>query len=313
LNQVFKYIREFYTREFNLFYLLSVVLLLSILIYLNYWHGLERRYAAGGKTRLANFAGYYFLYFIPFATAFLLQLLFYKYCSYYKNTWFWIILFLAPAFFSFRVNFDFHKPLVKYFFTGVEQDFYLHCINWIVRVFVLLIPVFIVWLIKDRTNQPFYGTRGLDSARPYFIMLLIMVPLIALASTQKDFLQVYPKAKLLAEIPMNRWMDKMRYFFFELSYGFDFVSIEFFFRGFLILALLKICGQHCIIPVACFYCSIHFGKPMGEAISSFFGGLLLGIVSYNTGSIWGGLLVHLGIAWMMEMGGFLGNFFIKLK
>lgn len=313
MNQVFKYIREFYTREFNLFYVLSVVLFLSILIYLNYWHGLERRYAAGGKTRLANFAGYYLLYFIPFATAFLLQILFLKDCSYYKNAWFWIILFLAPAFFSFRVNFDFHKPLVKHFFTGVDQDFYLHCFNWIVRVFVLLIPVFIVWLIKDRTNQPFYGTRGLDSVMPYFIMLLIMVPLIALASTQKDFLQVYPKAKLLAEMPMNRWMDKVRYLFFELSYGFDFVSIEFFFRGFLILALLKICGQHCIIPVACFYCSIHFGKPMGEAISSFFGGLLLGIVSYNTGSIWGGLLVHLGIAWMMEMGGFLGNFFNKLK
>ena len=112
---------------------------------------------------------------------------------------------------------------------------------------------------------------------------------------------------------MNSWMDKWRYLVFELSYGFDFVSIEFFFRGFLILALMQICGQHCIIPVACFYCTIHFGKPMGEAISSFWGGLLLGIVSYNTGSIWGGLLVHLGIAWMMEMGGFLGSFFSKFK
>lgn len=112
---------------------------------------------------------------------------------------------------------------------------------------------------------------------------------------------------------MNSWTDKWRYLAFELSYGFDFVSIEFFFRGFLILGLLQICGKHCIIPVACFYCSIHFGKPMGEAISSFFGGILLGIVSYNTRSIWGGLLVHLGIAWLMEIGGFLGNFISKLR
>ena len=52
---------------------------------------------------------------------------------------------------------------------------------------------------------------------------------------------------------------------------------------------------------------------MGEAISSFFGGLLLGIVSYNTGSILGGLLVHLGIAWMMEIGGFLGALLGKFK
>lgn len=313
MNPVFKYIKEFYTKEFNFFYLLLVMLMLAVLIYFNYWHGLERRWVAGGKTRLANIAGYYLLYIIPFATAFLLQLLFFKDCRYYRNAWFWVILFLAPAFFSFRVNFDFHKRWVIETFTGTDQDFYLHGISWIVRVFVLLIPVFIIWLIKDSANQPFYGTKQLDNVKPYIIMLLIMLPLIALASTQKDFLHMYPKAKLLSGIPMNGWADKWRYVLFELSYGFDFVSIEFFFRGFLILALMRICGQHCIIPVACFYCTIHFGKPLGEAISSFFGGMLLGIVSYNTRSIWGGLLVHLGIAWMMEIGGFLGGSIGKLK
>ena len=52
---------------------------------------------------------------------------------------------------------------------------------------------------------------------------------------------------------------------------------------------------------------------MAEAISSFFGGTLLGIVAYNTGSIWGGLIVHLGIAWMMEIGGWVGVIFSKIK
>ena len=311
MKQVFKYIKEFYTKEFHFFYLFLVLAMLAILIYFNYWHGLEKRYVAGGETRLANFAGYYLLYFIPFASAFLLQLLFYKNCRYYKYAWFWVILFTAPAFFSFRVNFDFHKAWVIENFTGDDQDFYLHSINLIVRVFVVLIPVFIIWLIKDSNNQPFYGARALDNIKPYIIMLLLMIPLIALASTQKDFLLAYPKAKLLTEIPMNGWGDKWRYLVFELSYGFDFVSIEFFFRGFLILSLLNICGQHCIIPVACFYCAIHFGKPVGEAISSIFGGILLGIVSYQTRSIWGGLLVHLGIAWMMEIGGLLGSSLVK--
>ncbi|MEP7109744.1 MAG: CPBP family intramembrane glutamic endopeptidase [Ferruginibacter sp.] len=313
MSQVFKYIKAFYAKEFNFFYLLLIMTMLAILIYLNYWHGLEKRWASGDKTRWAGFAGYYLLYFIPFITAFLLQLLFFKDCSYYRDGWFWMILVLAPAFFSFRVNFDFHKSWVIGNFTSADQGFYLHSINWIVRVFVVLIPVYITWLVKDRNNQPFYGSRSLDQLRPYIIMLLVMVPLVALASTQKDFLHMYPKAKLLTGIPMNVWADKWRYPVFELCYGFDFVSIEFFFRGFLILALLQICRQHCIIPVACFYCTIHFGKPMGEAISSFFGGILLGIVSYNTRSIWGGLLVHLGIAWMMEIGGFIGNFFSKLR
>lgn len=278
--------------------------MLGTVIYLNYWHSLENRFAAGGKTWFSNFAGYWLLYFIPFATAFILQLFFCKDCSYFKNYWFWIILFLAPAFFSFRVNFDFHQPAIKKIWSSDELQFWLRCINWVVRVFILLIPVYIIWFIKDKSNQPFYGTRALDTIKPYLIMLLIMVPLLALASTQKDFLSMYPKAKFLTNLQMGH--QKWRYVLYELCYGFDFVSIEFFFRGFLILSLVKICGPHCIIPVACFYCTIHLGKPMAEAISSFWGGILLGIISYNTGSIWGGLIIHLGIAWFMEVGGWLG-------
>ena len=290
-----------------------VFLLLGVLIYLNYWHGLERKYIASATSKLSRFSWYYLLYFIPFARAFFFQLLFFKDCSYYKDGWFWTILILAPAFFSFRVNFDWQQNWIISKWTGLERVFYLYSINWVVRVIVLLIPVYFVWLIKDKGTQPFYGAVPLDSLKPYLLMLLIMVPLIALASTQNDFLQVYPKATLLNKIPSDTWVDKWRYVVFELCYGFDFVSIEFFFRGFLILALMRICGMHCIIPVACFYCAIHLGKPMGEAISSFFGGTLLGIVAYNTGSVWAGLIVHLGIAWMMEIGGWLGILFSKVK
>ncbi|MEP7237992.1 MAG: CPBP family intramembrane glutamic endopeptidase [Ferruginibacter sp.] len=309
MSAIFKYLQEFYQKEFKLWYFLVILFLLGIWIYLNYWHALESRFAAGGKTKWSNFFGYYFLYLIPFATAFLLQLFFYKDCTYYQNYWFWIILLLAPAFFSFRVNFTFHQSLIINNWSGDAQIFWLRSLNWVARVFAVLVPVFIIWLIKDRNNQPFYGTAALKDVKPYVIMLLIMIPLIALASTQKDFLQMYPKAKFIAQLdlPSKRW----HYIFYELCYGFDFVSIEFFFRGFLILSLLKICGPHCIIPVACFYCTIHFGKPMGEAVSSFWGGLLLGIVSYNTQSIWGGLIVHLGIAWLMETGSWLGMLFKK--
>ena len=309
MSPIFKYIQDFYQKEFKPGYFLIVLLLLGIYIYLNYWQGLENRFAAGGRTRLSNFFGYYLLYLIPFATAFLLQLLFYKDCNYYQNYWFWIILLLAPAFFSFRVNFNYQETVVEKIWSGDAQIFWMRCINWVVRVFAVLIPVFIIWFIKDRHNQPFYGTATLKDVKPYLIMLLIMIPLIALASTQNDFLQMYPKAKFITQLDLPS--KKLHYVIYELCYGFDFVSIEFFFRGFLILSLLKICGPHCIVPVACFYCTIHFGKPIGEAISSFWGGLLLGIVSYNTQSIWGGLIVHLGIAWLMEVGSWLGLLFKK--
>ena len=141
-------------------------------------------------------------------------------------------------------------------------------------------------------------------------MLLIMLPLIAAASTQPDFLSMYPKLKTIIENGEveNTWWQKT---LFELSYGTDFISIELFFRGFLILAFIKWAGKDAILPMACFYCTIHFGKPLAECISSYFGGIILGIVVYHTRSILGGLIVHLGIAWMMEVGGYIGNMFIK--
>jgi hypothetical protein len=77
----------------------------------------------------------------------------------------------------------------------------------------------------------------------------------------------------------------------------------------LVLAFAKWVGKDAILPMALFYCTIHFGKPLGECISSYFGGLILGIVIYHTRTIFGGLMVHVGIAWLMELGGYLGNKF----
>ena len=304
MSSILKYLRDFYTNDVKVFYFLLIVILVGACIYLNYWQHLELRLVTERDTWWGRFSGSYLLYFIPFVSAFFLQFLFYKKISWHRNYWFWIILVLAPAFFSFRVNFDLHQSLIKNFWTGDEQIFWIKSLNWVVRVFIVLIPVMIIWWIKDKSNQPFYGSRALRNLKPYLTMLPIMVPLIALASTQKDFLQMYPKAKFLQELnlPSKKWHCVI----YELCYVFDFVSIEFFFRGFLILSLYKICGPQCIIPVACFYCTIHFGKPLGEAVSSFWGGLLLGIISCNTRSIWGGLIVHLGIAWLMEAGSWLG-------
>ena len=91
---------------------------------------------------------------------------------------------------------------------------------------------------------------------------------------------------------------------YEISYGLDFVSIELFFRGFLVIGFIRFEGINTILPMAVFYCTIHFGKPLAECISSYFGGIILGVLAYRTKLILGGLMVHLGLAWMMEIGGY---------
>ncbi len=309
MSAIFKYLQDFWQKECKLSYFVVVLSLSALGIYLNYRYGIDANITGSGNTQWQNFRSRYLLYFIPFAGAFLLQLFFYTHCNYIKNPWFWAVLLLAPAFFAFRVNFDWHLSFVNNLQAGDLQIFIQRCSDLVVKVFVLLVPVFILWYIKDKKKQPFYGTATLTDLKPFIIILLMMIPLVLLAVTQKDFLHMYPRAKFLEALDLP--LKSGYYFLYELCYGLDFVSIEFFFRGFLILSLIKICGAQCIIPAACFYCAIHLGKPAAEAISSFWGGLVLGIISYNTKSIWGGLIVHLGMAWFMEAGSAIGLLFKK--
>ena len=136
---------------------------------------------------------------------------------------------------------------------------------------------------------------------PYFVLLGLMIPLLILAGFGYDFQLVYPKLQLI-NYESRSWLENL---FFELCYGIDFFTIELFFRGFIILAFIKYAGKSAILPMAVFYCTIHFGKPVAECVSSYFGGLILGAIVYNTKSIWGGLIIHLGIAWIMEIIGLL--------
>jgi hypothetical protein len=215
-----------------------------------------------------------------------------------------VILFIAPIIFSLKMEIYTHLALTN---NEAMNHYWNRVLYWPVRLAMTLFILFILWK-SFYPDKAFFGlTTKQFEWRPYAIMLLIMVPLIAAASTQADFLHMYPKLKMVSgdinHSPIA-WMYKL---LFELSYGSDFLSIELFFRGFLILGFVQWAGKDAILPMACFYCTIHFGKPLGECVSSYFGGLLLGIVVYHTRSIFGGLMVHLGIAWLMEAGGYIGN------
>ncbi|MGN6400905.1 MAG: CPBP family intramembrane glutamic endopeptidase, partial [Flavisolibacter sp.] len=249
---------------------------------------------------LQQYLSWFVVFLIAFSFAYLLQALLLQ-STIFSNKNFLYLLLIAPAIFAWKMSFS----LDFYFTSNADlNNYWNHVVYWPLRLIVVTTALYIVWQTFDK-NQNFYGLgAGHFNAKPYFIMLLIMVPLIAAASTQPDFLAVYPKLKnvqYLSGQHNNGWYKLL----YELSYGSDFFSIELFFRGFLVLAFVKWAGKDAILPMAVFYCTIHFGKPLGECISSFFGGLLLGIVTYNTRKILGGLIVHLGVAWMMELGGYI--------
>ena len=302
MKEIFGYISDYY-QSVDKRIVVATIFFTGFLIYLNYRHSLEQRLCFANGSFTSDFFGHYLIFMVAFALPYLLCIVF-KQVNYFSSVKFLALVILAPAIFALKmaVNFRFTISDNERWSLYWNKVFY-----WPLLVLLVAAILFIIWKLFH--NSPsFYGLQAKNfNWKPYLIMLLVMLPLLAAASTQHDFLSMYPKMKTVTAVANGSsqpWLYKLLY---QLSYGSDFFTIEFFFRGFLVLGFVAFAGKDAILPMACFYCTIHFGKPLGECISSFFGGLLLGIVVYNTKSILGGLIVHLGIAWLMEIGGSIGN------
>ncbi len=190
---------------------------------------------------------------------------------------------------------------------------------WFSRCFVnvqqfvtLCVPVALFWLAIDRKRVPLYGCtlKNYHSA-PYIWMLIALAPFVFGVSFLDDFRAMYPRyytneAALYWGLPRVAPIGA-----FLLCYALGFLAVEFFFRGFMLRVFKPQLGARIILIAAGMYCLIHFRKPMIEAISSFFGGLLLGVIAYYGRSIAGGVLAHLGLAFMMEAAGYVQIFVLN--
>jgi hypothetical protein len=298
MKKIAGYLKDYFLNVDKKIFVLSSLFIAGA-IYINYHFKLEKIIV-----RLPfwqKYGAWFLIFFIAFSFPYVLSFLFRKKIK--KDPKFFLLLFIAPALFAWKlsatIQFNFYADEAK-------NKYWNHIAYWPFKLLIIAACLWVIWKLFEK-KQPFYGFNLKNfNPGPYLIMLLIMVPLVAAASTQKDFLFMYPKLKnvqFFLHGENKGWYQLL----YELSYGSDFLSIELFFRGFLILAFVKWAGKEAILPMALFYCTIHFGKPLGECISSYFGGIILGVITYNTQTIFGGLMVHLGIAWMMELGGYLGT------
>jgi membrane protease YdiL (CAAX protease family) len=76
----------------------------------------------------------------------------------------------------------------------------------------------------------------------------------------------------------------------------DLFGWEFLFRGFLLFALVEICGPYAILLQAVPFTIAHIGKPAIETYSCIIGGTLFGLVAYRTKSFIYPFLIHWMIA-----------------
>jgi len=300
MREILIQLRDF-ARSQNPAYCACLMVFCGISVYMNYTLGIQNtmNIYSGYK----EFFCYVALYAVHTLVAYLLYSFFSGNYSFWNKPGFLTLLFLSFCIFAFRAVASKHREYVALWSSEGQVRINQFVFNDLFRLSYLIIPVIIIWFFADR-DQPLYGVSFRDhKAKVYWVLLFCMVPLIIGASFLSDFLDYYPRFRVLQRYDSPSWKIWM----YELCYGMDFSSIELFFRGFMVMAFARYVGIHAILPMASFYLSIHFGKPVGETVSSFFGGTILGVISYHSRSIFGGIMVHAGIAWLMEIGGYLGN------
>ncbi len=161
----------------------------------------------------------------------------------------------------------------------------------------LVVPLLCCLLLKKRPADYGWKLRGATRGWQYYVgMYAIILPAILVAAQTKLFQHTYPFYGLRAGESV--WP---RLIVWELLYAWQFIALEFFFRGFMVHGLRKQLGFYSVLVMVTPYCMIHFGKPYPETVGSIIAGVVLGIMSLRTRSIWMGAALHIAVAWSMDL------------
>jgi membrane protease YdiL (CAAX protease family) len=129
--------------------------------------------------------------------------------------------------------------------------------------------------------------------RTYLLSLLLILPGLLLASFTPTFGRTYPLYRLAGR-------SLFELVLWEIEYASMIFALEFFFRGYLLFGLRRAFGSQALFIAMVPYCMWHFTKPWTEALGSIVAGIVLGTLALASRSIWGGVLVHVAVAWTMD-------------
>ncbi len=306
MRKIWSLLKNHWHQDFSLLYYLSIVLFLAVGLSINYYLGLENQIIDRPPYKPIRVLWYLLLYGTAYYGACFLMIFFKKRKDLLFSKQFWILTATGILLISMNSGFPFMPYLLKQFDADIKIYRWLYAIaSNTVGFIIITVPILCIYYFTQSKSN-LYGLYSTNfDFKPYYSILLIIAPFILCASFLPSFQNYYPTYKTNLATEILHWPSWMPMIIYEFVYGMDFFNIEFIFRGFMVIGLVHILGKDTIIPMVAMYCFIHFGKPVGEAISSIVGGYILGVIAFYTRSIWGGVIVHIGLAWMMELFAFL--------
>lgn len=303
-----KELRLFLKANFSFWKYSAILLFTAILITLNYSLNIDDSLNEAFRFTPWIFPIYIFRNIIAYFGAIGIVLLFSK-IKIKKLKEFFIISTISIIIYSFYSKFYFHISVVKTFDFSLRYYFHYIFAN-LQGIVSLVLPLLMIFLIFNRKDKLGFFGLNFKNIKPFryldvFIIIAIIVFIASLLGSITEFYPVYRYTFYQSASKHLGISNSLAITGFEISYAIDFIFIELFFRGVLILGLIKYLGKDAILPMIVFYTVIHFGKPLPETISSFFGGYVLGVIAYSQKHIRTGIVFHLVLALGMELFAFL--------
>lgn len=311
MKQILGYLKTYLKDYFHLRFYCSIVVFLFICIFLNYYYDIDDSFFDQFHRTMMDWPMMSLLEAFPFLVTCILLYVFGINKEWANSKDFWFRFAIGFIILGFSRGFYFHR----YLFEGLDRIdyyFFMRSARWASTLVNMVLPLIIVnLLIEKGKDRNLYGlSRGKFDWKPYAILLLITSFFLAIGSFLGEIKSYYPRygksgGTAFAEAnDIDEWISVLIY---ELAYGSSFVSVEMVFRGYLVMAFTRILGGYAVVAMVTSYCFLHFGKPLGETVSSIFGGYVLGVIAFYTRSIWGGIWIHMGVAWLMELFAYLQN------
>ena len=302
MKDIYALLKNFVKEDFNKYLYFYCIAFLSITITLNYVYDFENEILDSYFEQPISLLYYTLFYAFAYYSIAIPQLYITNKKHVLKEPQFWIRSLFFLSILGFSAFFYFHREFDYSGFQWREKYFIIKVLSQLKPFLIVVMPLLIFWYIFDRDNPHFYGFKLKNAnLKPYLIMLAFMFPLIFWASFQADFQKTYPILKPWIMDGAFGWEEWKYSVVFEPVYGASFLSVEIIFRGALVIGMAKMMGKEALLPMVVTYAFLHFGKPMGETIGSIFGGYILGVIALKKEHIFGGCIIHIGVAYLMEL------------
>ncbi|MEM1134537.1 MAG: hypothetical protein AAGI07_01770 [Bacteroidota bacterium] len=314
MKKIFNTLKAHFKADFHLPLYTYFIFFLIVCTSINYYYKFESEVLDGafGKpwSIPIHILFYYFAYFgIAVPQAFILQ----KQARFQQQE-FWIKTLVFVGLVGLVDGFSYYRALIPdESITYLERNFLFKVTGEFKRVALFSIPLYLLYRYYDYQSKNLYGfaKENKFDHKPYLLMLLIMVPLIAIASFENSFIKTYPRFKPWLYDDIFSLPKLIPVLIFELVYGLDFIFVEWIYRGAMVIGLARIMGKDTILPMVSTYAFLHFGKPLGETVGSVFGGYILGVIALNSRNIIGGVYIHMGVAYFMEAFAYIQHYITK--